>query len=151
MSQKLKATYVTSSMTPAEYEIFYIIASLTATGEKEVTFSRIHQELNRQRNKQQKTLDSQARLPSKHVSKQAMNHHLAKLSTKPFMQKRSQRKNTLYSLKNGLYKLRQTPPLCISITNEKTKVMICNLITQCKLAPLSSGCLEKLAPTPQVA
>jgi len=142
----LKSTDLVESMTPQEYAIFHVIGSLRAKGEREVTFSRIHEELNRRRMKEERTTFD---LQPKQISKQAMNHHLAKLSKKPFMLKQSKRKNTFYSLKPGLYKLNQTPPLCLSIVMDKTTVMICSLIQQCKLQPLSPNCLKKLSPAKQ--
>jgi len=136
---KVLQTKRLTDLSPSEYEIFYTIASLKEIGEREATFSKIHQELNHRRVKNGNP---------KRLSKQAMNHHLTKLSQKPFMQKRSIGKNTLYSLKNGLWKLPQTPPLCINITDQKTRVMPCDLIKQCKFEPLSSDCLQKLATFP---
>jgi len=123
------------SLSPTEYEIFYTIASLKAAGEKEVAFSKINEELNRRRIKD----------GGKPLTKQAMNHHMTKLSKRPFIKKRHKLKNTLYSLENGLYKMRQNPPLCINISTDKTRVMICANIKDCKFQPLSKQCLEKLA------
>jgi len=125
-----------ASLLPVEYEIFYTIAAIRTTGQKEITFSELNKELNQRRHKSGN---------AKRLSKQAMTHHLAKLCKRSFMLKRTALPNTFYSFKNGLYKLNQAPPLCIMIGDAKTKVMLCSLIKECGFSPLTKECLEKLA------
>jgi len=115
-----------NQLTPQLYEIFYALASLRKKGIMEATFSEINAEINERR----KIENLESLLP------QYLNYHLKKLLQFPFVIKKKRK----YALKNGCYKIRQMPPICLEISGERIILEICEEVGRCKGRPYRMGC-----------
>jgi hypothetical protein len=127
-------------LTPIEYEILFALASLRFKGKKEVILPEIKREINLRR--------KEANI--KPLISQIIYYHLKKLSKRPFVVKKNAKRNTRYCLKNGHWKLKTAPPLCIFISeNEGILALPCLHTKTCRLIPLSDECLKTLK-TPKI-
>lgn len=118
------------SMSPLEYEVFFTLVQLRQNGVNEALFKDICTEINRKREQEKEPL----------LTVQHIHYYVKRLTFRPFIQKRNSNGVTHYSLKHGLWKLPQKPPLCIKITADKTILMHCVRVKECSEEP-SANCL----------
>jgi len=119
-------------LSPLEYEILYALVSLKLKGKPKAILPEIRNEINSRRRKLKKpTLVSQI-----------VYYHLQKLSKRPFVKKQNASRNTTYQLKEGTWRLKTTPPLCIYINSHSILVLPCVHAHYCKLKPFSDECLK---------
>jgi len=118
------------SMSPSEYEVLFALFKLKEEGINSATFNNICEEVNqgRKQNKQ------------KPLSFQLVYYYLSRLIKQPFVEKINTRRLAHYNLKNGLWKLNQSPPLCIFINNDAHLLLTCNEAKTCKKQKPNQEC-----------
>ncbi|VVB52312.1 Uncharacterised protein [uncultured archaeon] len=120
------------SMNPIEYEVLNAFLELKHRGQAKVPLKDLVTEVNKQRRSRD--------IPT--LSPQHVFYYLKKLAERPFITKENGANISKYSLVPGVYKLNQSPPLCLCI-GEFTSLLICDKVRTCHKNP-SMTCVESL-------
>jgi len=121
-------------LSPTEYEILFALFQLRTKGMVKVFFKDICKEVNKRRR-----LNGQ-----KQLSIQLIHYYLKRLRKRPFLKRENSEHITKYSLKNGTWKLNQSPPLCIYIGNDAHFMLVCDKVATCKLPKPNIECIKRL-------
>jgi hypothetical protein len=118
------------SMSPTEYEVLFALFKLKKKGVNSAGFKHICGEVNvaRKQNKQ------------KALSFQLVYYYLSRLVKQPFVKRKNSQRLAKYELKHGLWKLNQSPPLCVFINNEVQMLLPCPEVTNCKKRKPDTNC-----------
>jgi len=118
------------SMSPCEYEVLFALFNLKKRGVNSAVFKDICGEVNasRKQNKQ------------KALSFQLVYYYLSRLVKQPFVKRKNSQKLAKYELKDGLWKLNQSPPLCIFINSEVQILLPCPEAANCKKQKTDADC-----------
>jgi len=122
------------SISPLEYEVLYALFQLKSEGNNSASFKQICLELNNRRKQRKK----------QGLSPQHVNYYLKRLSKRPFIKKTNNEKIRFYSLRHGIWKLNQSPPLCIYINNETSFMLPCDKVNNCKQEKPTVECIKEL-------
>lgn len=115
---------------PTEYEILFALFKLKERGVNSATFKDICEQVNMSRkgNKQ------------KPLSFQLVYYYLSRLTKQPFVKRKNSQRLAKYELKHGLWKLNQSPPLCIFINNEVQTLLPCPDVVNCNKRKPDTNC-----------
>jgi hypothetical protein len=118
------------NMSPTEYEVLFALFKLKQNGVSAAAFNHICGEVNRMR-KQNK---------QKQLSFQLVYYYLSRLAKQPFIKKENDQKVVTYKLENGLWKLNQSPPLCLFISDDVQTLLPCPEVANCRKRKPDEAC-----------
>jgi hypothetical protein len=118
------------SLSPLEYEVFFALIQLRQKGVNAALFKDLCGEVNRRRKSERE----------KELTVQHIHYYVKRLTMRPFIRKKNTHGEAYYSLKHGVWKINQKPPLCIKITSDRTILLPCTRIKECTFSP-SEACL----------
>jgi len=118
------------NMSPTEYEVLFALFKLKQNGVNSATFNHICAEVNRMR-KQSK---------QKQLSFQLVYYYLSRLARQPFIRRKNEQKVVKYELKHGLWKLKQSPPLCLFINDDVQTLLPCPEVANCRKRKPNEAC-----------